>query len=153
MARPGFYVKADISDAVFKCLSKMDSYDKATSDRLQSIVIDGTKNVMNRAMNNVPVKTGKLRSTIRMDITENRKNRVTGIVYTKCPYAHLVENGAGPIPALVPVKKKAMHPGGTGDYFKIASIPARKAHPFMKPAMDAERPIIERKLREALNEN
>lgn len=144
-----FIVKADISQAVFNCLRQLDSYDKRTSDSIRKIVKDSTENVFAGAVQRVPVRTGALKKSIRMRFEDTPTNTV-GVVYTKEPTAHLVENGAGPIPVLMPVKKKALHPGGSGYFFTRANIPARKAHPFMKPAMDAERPRFEAKVREVV---
>lgn len=144
-----FIVKADISQAVFNCLRQLDSYDKRTSDSIRKIVKDSTANVFAGAVQRVPARTGALKKSIRMRFEDTPTNTV-GVVYTKEPTAHLVENGAGPVPVLMPVKKKALHPGGSGYFFTRANIPARKARPFMKPAMDAERPRFEAKVREAV---
>lgn len=144
-----FIVKADISQAVFNCLRQLDSYDKRTSDSIRKIVKDSTESVFAGAVQRVPARTGALKKSIRMRFEDTPTNTI-GVVYTKEPTAHLVENGAGPVPVLMPVKKKALHPGGSGYFFTRANIPARKARPFMKPAMDAERLRFEAKVREAV---
>lgn len=150
MARKAtFIVKADVSQAVYNCLRKLDAYDQKTSDNIRKIVKDSTANVFAGAVQRVPVRTGALKKSIRMRFEDTPTNTV-GVVYTKEPTAHLVENGAGPVPVLMPVKKKALHPGGSGYFFTRANIPARKARPFMKPAMDAERPRFEAKIKRAV---
>lgn len=144
-----FIVKADVSQAVYNCLRKLDAYDQKTSDNIRKIVKDSTANVFAGALRRVPVRSGALKKSIRMRFEDTPTNTV-GIVYTNEPTAHLIERGAGPVPALMPIKKKALHPGGSGYFFTRASIPARKAKPFLKPAMDDERPRFEVKVREAV---
>ena len=150
MARKAtFIVKADVSRAVYNCLRKLDAYDQKTSDSIRKIVKDSTANVFAGALRRVPVRSGALKKSIRMRFEDTPTNTV-GIVYTNEPTAHLIERGAGPVPVLMPIKKKALHPGGSGYFFTRASIPARKAKPFLKPAMDDERPRFEVKVREAV---
>ena len=94
-----FIVKADISQAVFNCLRQLDSYDKRTSDSIRKIVKDSTESVFAGAVQRVPARTGALKKSIRMRFEDTPTNTV-GVVYTKEPTAHLVENGAGPVPIL-----------------------------------------------------
>lgn len=151
-------IKANLSDAVWKCLKQMDQYDERTSRGIREAIKRGTTNVYRRAISNVHdvPKPGRrtskgLKQSIKMRFSDTEKT-TAGVVYTNNPVAHLVERGAA-MTVIVPVRKKALHPGGSGYFYKKATIPARPPHPFMQPAMDAERENIEEAVKEVLSKD
>ena len=144
-------VKANISEEVYKALVRIDRFNVATQESIRKAVREKTLEVYRLTIAHAPYKKGKLKSSIQMEIG-NTKRGTQGIVKTDDPVAHLVENGTAHS-VVIPVVKKALHPGGSDHYFKRAVIPPRRAHPFMRPAMDAVRPTIEQAVKEAIEKN
>lgn len=142
-----FIVKADLSAKMFRALADIHQYNEATQQELRRIVHDKTQEVYETAVHNAPYRTGKLRASIRMDV-----EGAMGTVYTNYPIAHLIEYGAkGAV--VVPIRRKALHPGADGWFMAKAVIPYRSAKPFLKPAMDKVRPSIESAIKEAITKH
>lgn len=142
-----FIVKADLSAKTFKALADIHQYSEATQQELRRVVHDKTQEVYEAAVHNAPYRTGKLRTSIRMGV-----KGAVGTVYTNYPTAHLIEYGAkGAV--VVPIRRKALHPGADGWFMAKAVIPYRSAKPFLKPAMDKVRPSIESAIKEAITKH
>ena len=107
-----------------------------------------TGRVFEGAVSRVPKKTGKLASSIKQEFRPT-PHGLQGYVKAMDPIAHIIEFGAAGS-VVIPIRKKALHPGAEGWFAAHAIIPQR-AHPFMKPAMDAVRPELERAVKEAVD--
>ena len=144
-----FFVPTNITAEVRKALGDITKYDKATQQRLDGVIRDMTGRVFKEAVSRVPKKTGHLASTIVQEFQPTPRG-LQGYVKAKSHVAHLVEFGTqGSV--VIPTRKKALHPGASGWFAAHAIIPRRTAHPFMRPAMDAVRPDLERAVKEAVD--
>jgi len=101
-----------------------------------------------------PVKTGKLRASIRA--VRTRYNRIA--IVADVPYAAAMEEGIG-LPKLVPIKL-VQYPRKTRGLTlkKPGQLPRRKGYaivrtykPFMRPAVEAARQNMERIVASVLN--
>lgn len=127
-----FTVNLGIKDLESK-LADISTYGTQTQAKLHAAVQTSTANIMLSAKRRVPVKSGELVKNITMTY-DGAKN--IGIVKAKSPHAHLVEYGAKAVHE-TPATKKALK---IGDRFAAsANIPARKEHPFMRPAFQDEK--------------
>lgn len=143
MAR-AFHIRTNIDSEVKKALRDIARYDKETARKLKKAVKDGTRDTMSRAKHKARIHTGNLirRITMRYDEQKN-----VGKVISKAPHSHFLELGVKAA-IVVPKKKRVLH---FGKFFtKVARIPARKAHPFMEPAIKEAAPRIEKDVEEAL---
>lgn len=130
-----FVVNLGIND-LQRTLGAFRTYDAQTQERLRSTVQSSTSAIMLGAKRRARVKTGGLVRNITMTYDGVRN---TGTVRAKSPHAHLVEYGARA--ALVrPVKKKALAIGD--NVIASAKVPARAAHPYMRPAFEDEKPNL-----------
>lgn len=130
-----FVVNLGIND-LQRTLGAFKTYDAQTQERLRSTVQSSTSAIMLGAKRRARVKTGGLVRNITMTY-DGAQN--TGTVRAKSPHAHLVEYGARA--ALVrPVKKKALAIGE--NVVASAKVPARAAHPYMRPAFEDEKPNL-----------
>jgi HK97 gp10 family phage protein len=97
--------------------------------------------VRDAARKNAPVKTGKLKKSIRIKKRRSRRGS-TEIVYAVSPqvfYGHMVEKGTPP--HVIKAKfKKAM--GKDGKFGLIVKHKGAKAKPFLRPAFDDNIPRI-----------
>lgn len=130
----GFVINLGIND-LNRTLAQFRSYDEQTQEKLRACVQKSTSNIMLGAKHRVHVKSGNLVKGIAMTYNASKN---TGEVRAKSPHAHLVEFGARAVHE-VPDKAKALKvPGGSG-FAAAANIPARAAHPFLRPAFEAEK--------------
>ncbi len=130
-----FVVNLGIND-LQRTLGAFKTYDAQTQERLRSTVQSSTSAIMLGAKRRARVKSGGLVRNITMTY-DGAQN--TGTVRAKSPHAHLVEYGARA--ALVrPVKKKALAIGE--NLVASAKVPARTAHPYMRPAFEDEKPDL-----------
>ncbi len=97
--------------------------------------------VRDAARKNAPVKTGKLKKSIRIKKKRSRRGS-TEVIYTVFPkeyYGHIVEKGSGL--HIIKVKtKKAL--GKYGKFGLVVKHPGAKAKPFLRPAFDDNIPGI-----------
>lgn len=139
-----FLIKADLETKAFKALKDIRQYDEATQREIRQVVQDKTQELLGTVMQNAPQNTGQLRRSIWMSV-----RGAVGSVYVSDPVGHLLEYGTrGAVE--IPVKKKALHPGGDGWYMAKAVIPPLQAQPFMSPAMAKVRPTINEALKRAV---
>lgn len=144
-----FWVSTNITAEVKKALGDITKYDAATRQRLDGVIRDMTGRVFEGAVSRVPKKTGKLAGSIKQEF-RTTPHGLQGYVKAMDPIAHIIEFGAAGS-VVIPTRKKALHPGAEGWFAAYAIIPQRAAHPFMKPAMDAVRPELERAVKEAVD--
>lgn len=137
-------VYSNLSDEVFKVLRNIKQYDEETQKNIRSAVRDGTKEVLAEAIRRAPMRTGKLKASITMSFDYDKS---MGIVRAKSPVAHLIEYGTRAV-TITPQMRKALEINGK--FAAYANIPAKAAHPFMRPAIEKVRPDIEKKIIEAL---
>lgn len=131
-----------------EAIGSISAYDGAARLRIENAVEATCKDMarMSRAL--VPVRTGKLKKSIFWSF--QRKN-VVGYFGAKAPYAHLIELGAK-ASTEKPKDKKALMIASAGklQYAASAKIPARGAHPFIRPSYEQGRPEFIRRLKEAV---
>lgn len=143
------YIRANLEECTYKAISDISKYDDETKERLQNAVRDGTDAIADAAIKNVSIHTGKLAASIQHDY-DLTPEHATGKVVAKAPHAHLIEFGhRGGL--VLPIRKKALAPGGDGWVIAHATLPTQPAHPFMKPAVDQVQPDFDAKLKEAID--
>lgn len=112
---------------------------------------EGTAKTAKTARRKAPKLTGGLRRRIRFSFNEKT---LVGLVKSNAPYSHLIENGvkASIVRPNPKSRKKALTIMGNGikKIAREAHIPARRAHPFMKPAYDECYPDILADVRKAV---
>lgn len=137
-------IYSNLSNEAFRALRDIDRYSAETRRRLQAAVRTGTQETAAEAIRRAPMRSGDLKASIQYEI---KRDGSQGVVRAKSKKAHLVEFGTGP--ALVyPKRRRAMK---IGDRFAAyALIPPKRPRPFMRPAIEKERPAIERAVLEAI---
>ena len=141
----GFKIETNFSQEVQSALSNIKNYNERTQAAIESSIRETGKNIRERAQRKVPVRTGKLKQSIKAHFDERK---LIGQTYTKRPTAHLMEYGAKESLSM-PRKSKGINIPGIG-YRKFANIPARRAQPFMTPAFEEEKPVLIRAIRKAV---
>lgn len=138
------------NEELSKCISQISAWDGKTRLRVEAAMRNGTKDVQRQAKQRVAVRTKKLQKSIKSGFSTTR---LEGKVYSNVPYAHLVEFGSRAT-VIRPKKKKALKIpyNGSFTFAKRANIPAKAAHPFMKPAYDYEEPHIIAAVRRAITQ-
>jgi len=145
MARAkGFYIKSDLTDEIKKAASDIGRYSAGAQQRMRSAIRNGTQDALSVAKSKAPRVTGGIVKRLVMEYDE-KNNR--GFVKSKAPHSVLLEKGVKPS-VVVPTKKMALK--FNGNFAKWANLPARKARPFMKPALDEVEPKIIKALEEAV---
>ncbi|HBR33188.1 MAG TPA: hypothetical protein DD734_01030, partial [Firmicutes bacterium] len=86
----GFRVYFDVPE-LEQTLGQLKAYDGKTALKVEEAVSASTKNIAKGARQRVPVRSGKLKKSIRSRFD---KRAVTGYVQARQPHAHLVEFGA-----------------------------------------------------------
>jgi hypothetical protein len=141
MSKSSFYIRANISDEVYKAISNIGQYDDKTRENLKKIIKEKTDLVFTNALSKVNIHTGNLSKSIHHDYSSGA-NLASGKVYADAPHGHLLEFGhKGGL--VLPVKRRALSPGADGWFMHRVVVPYQQAHPFMKPALDQVRPTIE----------
>lgn len=145
MARAnGFYIKSDLTDAIKKATSDIGKYEDGAQQRMRSAIRKGTQDALSAAKSKAPIATGGIVKRLVMEYDE-KNNR--GFVKSRAPHSILLEKGVKPS-VVVPTKKMALK--FNGNFAKWVKLPARKARPFMKPALDEVEPKIIKALKEAV---
>ena len=148
MARKSFWVSTNLSSEVRKAVGDITKYDEATQKKLDDVIRDMTGQVFDEAVSLAPKSSGKLAASIKQEFTLGDKGR-RGYVKATDHVAHLIEFGANGA-VVVPVRRKALHPGAAAWFAAHAVVPRRQPQPFMKPAMEKVRPALEAAVKEAL---
>jgi HK97 gp10 family phage protein len=139
-----FRIHTNLDKEIYNAIKNIKTYDDSKQKEIRNIVREGTKDVMQEAIRKAPFRTGKLKASITMEFDYDKAQ---GVVKAKAPHVHLVEFGAKATTS-TPNRKKALMAGNK--FFKFALIPVRAERPFMRPAIEKEKPEIERKIREVL---
>ena len=145
MARTnGFYIKSDLTNELKKAASDIGRYSAGAQQRMRSAIRKGTQDALSVAKSKAPRATGGIVKRLVMEYDE-KNNR--GFVKSKAPHSILLEKGVKPS-IVVPRRKMALK--FDGHFTRRAILPARKARPFMKPALDETEPKIVKALEEAV---
>lgn len=120
----GFYVNFSCPE-IKNAISNLKSYDTKTAMKIEQAVSSSTKTIGKEARTRIPVRTGKLKKSVR---TNFNITKCEGTVKAKQYYAHFVEFGA-----------KAS-----------GNIPKRNEQPYMRPSFEAEKPNLIRNIEEAV---
>lgn len=139
------FIKTNLSTEVRKAMKDIARYDDDTQKRVRSAVETGTKDTYKSAVRHVHTKTGNLVSKISMQYNSHWNE---GVVKSKAHHSWLVEHGASAT-IVLPKKRRALK--YDTHFFKLARIPKRAAHPYMKPAIDENAPKIEQAVQEAVD--
>lgn len=108
---------------------------KLEKNILRGAMRAGAKVVLAEAKNNVPIKSGELRNSLRIS-TNSKKGRVTASVKAgnkRVWYSRLVEFGTAA--HTISGKNGALSFGGF--FAKSVEHPGARAKPFLRPALDA----------------
>lgn len=106
---------------------------KVEKNIMRSALRAGVNVLKDAAKQNVPVKSGDLRRSIKVS-TGSRGGIVTAKVQTNMWYAHFVEFGTAA--HTIKAKGKGMLAFG-GIFARAINHPGAKAKPFMRPALDS----------------
>ena len=139
-----FTIKADLSSATYKATADINHYNETTQQRIRSAIADGVRATHAAAVTKAPYgATGNLKAGIETELHGSY-----GVVKSTAPHSHIVEFGTAER-IVAPRTKKAMTINGSfvrGDIYN-GKMPAK---PFMRPAIEQERPNIEAKIEEAV---
>ena len=139
-----FWVNTNKNHAMTAAMADLDKYTDKTKSRIRKAISDTTNAVKDKAAGRVSVRTGELKKSITAQLS---KTGNAGFVTAKARYAHFVEFGAKAA-LIMPKKGKAIKIGNR--IVHHALVPARKARPFMRPAADAEKVNLEKRIVEAV---
>ena len=132
-----------------KAIRQISAWDGKTRLRVEVVLKNGTNAVAREARQRVPVRSGKLKKSIK---TRFSMVKLEGQVYSNVPYAHLVEFGSR-AHTVRPKKKKALRFFKGGPVFtKRSRIPAQAGKPFFKPSYDYVEPQLLRDVKKAVQE-
>lgn len=137
--RRSFLINIDKHE-IDKAIGQISQYDQRQQQQIGDTIEKSTSNIKMGVLRRMPIRTGTMAKTLTS--TFNRYS-LSGTVVIKSPVAHLIEFGAKGATE-VPKHEKALHgPGitGTGFASKVV-IPAREAHPMMRPAYEDEKPNL-----------
>ena len=140
------YIRANIEEAIYKITADIKKYDEETQNRIKQAVRNGTKGVYENAVRAAPMKrTGNLKTGITMEMSDRE---ATGVVKSTAPHSHLVEFGTKQR-FVTPTIHKALK---IKSQFVRGVITSGKMpkKPFMRPAIEKERPKIETAIKGAL---
>lgn len=148
----GFRVNFSVPE-LSETVRQIKYYDGKTALKVEEQVKKSTKAIGDEARRRVPVRSGDLKKSIS---TRFDAKTITGYIAARQPHAHLVEFGARSA-VTKPSKKKALKIPWQGDlgiggmyYAAKADIPARREHPFMRPAFEDEKPNLIKGIKEAV---
>jgi hypothetical protein len=140
-----FKVNLGIND-LQKKLADIKKYDTATQEKMKDAVRTTTTEILMGVKRRIPVRTGKTmgKATSTYNFIKNE-----GKVSIKSPIAHLIEFGAKGV-TITPNKKQALHGGKLVGFASKVTIPARKAHPMMRPAFEDAKPNLMKAIEDAI---
>lgn len=141
------YMKVD-SSAISNALKEISVWDGKARLRVEDAVKRGTKNVRRDAAQRAAVRSGALKKSLK---TRFRATKCTGEVYTRLPYAHIVEYGAK-AHEIRPKTKKVLrfYKDGEAVFARRVKLPKFIAKPYLKPAYDYISPDIVKDIKKAV---
>lgn len=156
----GFSIKADVESlAIRETLKAIRMYDGKTRLGLERAINNGIKRMAASAKRRVPVGRGTLKKSIFSSFRKHEyyASGPVGYFGAREPHAHLIERGVTRS-EVNPDKKKALAITGTNIvenassmviFAARATIPSRRAQPFIEPAYDEERLQLIRDIKKA----
>lgn len=141
------YMKVDSSDMT-NALKEIGAWDGKARLGVENAMKKGTKDIRRDAAQRAAVRSGKLKKSLK---TRFRITKCEGQVYTKLPYAHIVEYGAK-AHNIKPKEKKALrfYKDGEPRFARKARIPKFTAKPYLRPAYDYISPDIVKNIKKAV---
>lgn len=132
-----------------KTLNQINTWSGKTRLRVEKEIKNSTRRIARGTRQRAPVDTGLMKRSVR---TGFKSRDGVGLVKVKQPYAHLVELGAKGGYTVKPKKKRVLKFKGKNGmaYASQVVIPKRSAHPFLRPAFDADAPNLVGKLKKAV---
>lgn len=133
------HMKVDSTDMT-NALKQINAWDGKARLAVENVLKKGTKDIRRDAASRAASKSGALKKSLK---TRFKAAKCQGEVYTKLPYAHIVEYGAKEH-VMVPKNKKAIRffVGSEPVFAKKVKIPKYTAKPYLKPAYDYHAPDI-----------
>lgn len=142
-----FKISANIDQAVYKATADIASYNEKTQQAIKSAVADSVTAIRDQAIRLAPAGlTGNLKSGIK---AEMGRTGAYGVVKSTSQHSHLVEFGTGERITYNSKNKQALKINGSfvrGDIYN-GKMPAK---PFMRPAVESEKPKIEENIKKVL---
>ncbi len=144
------YMKVDSAE-LGEALKSIKAWDGRTRLEVENVMKRGTKDVRREAVQRVAKRSGKLKKSLK---TRFRASKCEGQVYTKVPYAHILEYGAKGH-EIKARNKKALHFMQNGEHVfaQKVKVPRFLARPYLKPAYDYVVPDIIMKIRKAVRKS
>ena len=134
-------------------VGKLELYQRKTTKLVRRVVFDSSLSIQKRAKKNCPVDTGRLRSSIEIELLAVG---LVGKIGSAVPYALYVEKGTKPhfppTSALRGWSRRVISDEGLA-YVVARKIAAEgtKAQPFLLPAWNDEIPRYQRNLEKAFD--
>ena len=133
------YMKVD-SAALTGALKQISAWDGKTRLSVENVLKKGTKDIRRDASQRAAVRSGALKKSLK---TRFKTAKCQGEVYTKLPYAHIVEYGAKAHTIRVKNKQALrFFAGGKPAFARSVKVPKYMARPYLKPAYDYNAPNI-----------
>lgn len=138
------HMKVDSADMT-NALKHINAWDGKARLAVEDVLKKGTKDIRRDAASRVAIRSGALKKSLK---TRFKASKCQGEIYTKLPYAHIVEYGAKEH-VMVPKNKKALRfiAGNETVFAKKVKIPKYTAKPYLKPAYDYHAPDIVKNIR------
>ena len=146
MSGAKFLVYSNFKAEIYKAMEDIQNYDDRTQKAIRGVIDRGTTGVYNAVTSRAPRgPTNNLRIGIHKELNGPGTQ---GTIWSKAPHTHLIELGTKER-IVYPVRFKALHNAG---HFTRGIIRAGRVRPrpFMRPAIEQERPKIESEMEEAL---
>ncbi|EHG22289.1 HK97 gp10 family phage protein [Selenomonas infelix ATCC 43532] len=137
---------ANIREEAFRAMVDVQKYDEKTQKEIRQATRDGVAAVHAAAVRTAPIRaTGNLRKGIEQEFDEKT---CSGKVRATAPHSHLVEFGTRER-VTAPIRKKALKigEGFVRGWTFTGKMPKK---PFMRPAIEKERPNIEARIEKAV---
>lgn len=144
-----FKIYADIDHAVYKATADISKYSAETGQKIRAAVEHGCEAIKSDAIRAAPGgPTGNLKAGITMDMSPRG---AYGVIKSTAQHSHLVEFGTGVRIAMNKPKNHKRAMVINGDYVRGMIVTGKMAaRPFMRPAVEKEKPKIEEDIKKIL---
>lgn len=144
-----FHIHSDIEHAVYTATADISKYSTETGQKIREAVQNGCENIRDRAIRLAPKgPTGNLKAGITMKMSPRG---ASGVIKSTAPHSHLVEFGTG---VRITMNNPRNHKRAmviNGDYVRGMIFTGKMtSRPFMRPAVEAEKPKIEETIKKIL---
>lgn len=136
--------KSELDAFSVKLGAKASKFPKEIQEAIKKSSQSVERQAKSNLTSNGSVKTGHLRRSIT-----HTASQYEGKIYTNVKYAKGVEEGTRPH-VIRPKKKKALYWAGASHPVKTVNHPGSKGKPYMKPALEAEKPKFINNLKKAI---